>query len=191
MKKIVKVAKKKVIPKTKVYMRIKMIETSKIKPYFNNPRENDKTVQALMKAITALGFNVPIVVDKNYVIVKGHSRYYAAIELGLEKLPCIISEASDKDNQADRLYDNAIQELSKWDYDKLSMELRELDFKIEDVKFFTDELNYNYGEVTQEQVDGANKVFGAPNKSVNHLKFVCPKCGEEVYFSKEEINKNQ
>jgi hypothetical protein len=175
----------------KIYTKIKMIDIKKIKPYFNNPRENDKTVQALMKSISVLGFNVPIVIDKNFTIIKGHSRYCAAVELGLEKLPCIISEATDKENQADRLYDNAIQELSKWDYDKLGLELRELDFKIEDVKFFTDELNYNYGEVTQEQLDGANKIFGVNDKSANHLKFICPKCGEEVYFSKNEIDKNQ
>jgi len=173
----------------KIYTKIKMIDIGKIKPYFNNPRENDKTVQALMKSISSLGFNVPLFVDKNFVIVKGHSRYSAAVELGLEKLPCIISEASDKENNADRIYDNAIQELSKWDYDKLGIELRDIDFKIDNIKLLTDEFNYNYGDVTQEQLDACG--FDTTKNSPNHLKFMCPKCGEEVYFSKNEIDKNQ
>jgi ParB-like chromosome segregation protein Spo0J len=171
----------------KIYNKIKILDIKKIKPYFNNPRENDKTVQALIKAIPKMGFNVPLVIDKKYVIVKGHSRYNAALELGLEKVPCIISEASDKDNDADRLYDNAIQELSKWDYDKLAIELRDIDFKIDDIKFIND-INFEYSEIGKKEMDDAYKGFNNEN-AVNHVKFMCPKCGEEAYLSKDEIDK--
>jgi len=175
----------------KVYNRIKTINVNKIKPYFNNPRENDKTVQALVKSISKVGFNVPLVIDKDYTIIKGHSRYCAAKELGLKKLPCIISEATDKENNADRLFDNAIQELSKWDPEKLLVELRDLDFRIDDVNFNIPSENmaklYASGDVTKEDMENALKGF-TDDKQKKHIKFVCPNCGEESFLSKEEID---
>jgi hypothetical protein len=177
----------------KVYNKVILMDIKKIVPYFNNPRENDKTVQALIKSIKQVGFNVPIVIDKKNVIIKGHSRYYAAKELKFKKIPCIISEASENDNKADRLYDNAIQELSKWDNDKLIVELRDLNFKIDEIAFNIpterlDEL-YSSGEITKEEMEKAMKGFSDVTKPEKHLKFVCPSCGEESYLDREEIDK--
>ena len=77
---------------------------SAIRPYFRNPRRNDKTIELLVKLIRKVGFNVPIVIDRNGVIVKGHARFVAAIRLGMDEVPCIISTASDDDNKLDRLF---------------------------------------------------------------------------------------
>ena len=55
-------------------LEIVMVDPMKLKPYFRNPRNNDKTVLALVKIIPRVGFNVPIVVDKDMAIIKGHSR---------------------------------------------------------------------------------------------------------------------
>ncbi len=58
-----------------VVNKIVMKKLNEIKPYFKNPRKNDKTVEMLVKVIPQVGFNVPILIDKDGVIVKGHARY--------------------------------------------------------------------------------------------------------------------
>ena len=94
-------------------LKVLMIDPEKLKPYFRNPRNNDKTVEALVKIIPRVGFNVPIVVDKDLVIIKGHSRWNASRILGLKEVPIIISEASEEQNNKDRILDNAIHELTE------------------------------------------------------------------------------
>lgn len=49
-----------------------------IKPYDNNPRKNDEAVKYVANSIKEFGFKVPIVIDKNNVIVAGHTRYKAS-----------------------------------------------------------------------------------------------------------------
>ncbi len=93
-----------------VYLKI-----TEIKPYWKNPRHNDVTVEALVEYIPEFDFNQPVVVDKEGVIVKGHARYAAAVKLGMSEIPCIISENDDKTNKIDRIADNRVFELSKWD----------------------------------------------------------------------------
>lgn len=102
---------------------IEMRRISEIRPYFRNPRKNDKTVEALVDLIPRAGFNVPIVIDEDGVIVKGHARYKAAIRLGLEKVPCVVTHASEDDKNLDRLADNKTSELSEWLDDELLHEL--------------------------------------------------------------------
>ena len=103
---------------------------SEIKPYFRNPRDNEKTVRALVKLIPQAGFNVPILIDDNNVIVKGHARYKAAIQLGMEKVPCVYSVADEETNMMDRLTDNKTSELAEWVDDKLRHELDMLDVSL-------------------------------------------------------------
>lgn len=112
-------------------LKIVLKSVDEIIPYWRNPRKNDKTVDALVEVIEKYGFNVPIVIDKNNVIVKGHARLKAAKRLGLDKVPCIVSEASEEAIKADRISDNKIQEMSAWDFTKLELEFQ----KIGDMKF--------------------------------------------------------
>lgn len=100
---------------------------SEIKPYFRNPRQNEKTVKALVKLIPKAGFNVPILLDSDNVIVKGHARYKAAIQLGMDEVPCVYSVADEETNMMDRLSDNKTSELSEWVGDELMHELDMLD----------------------------------------------------------------
>ena len=95
-------------------MEIKYIDINLVKPYENNPRINRKTINKLKELISngEVVFNVPIVIDKNNVIVKGHSRWTALKELGYKICPVIRSENSDAINNEDRLEDNIVQELS-------------------------------------------------------------------------------
>nr|DAK01701.1 MAG TPA: ParB protein [Caudoviricetes sp.] len=113
-----------------------MIDTDKIKPYHRNVRFNDETVLKLCEIIPKVGFNVPILVDKNNVIIKGHSRWKAGVRLGFKKLPCIISENDEETNRLDRLTDNKIQEFSKWDIDLLKVEASSINLEDIDLSDF-------------------------------------------------------
>ena len=65
-----------------VSKKIVMKPINEVKPYIRNPRKNEKTVKLLVDIIPKVGFNVPLVIDKNGIIVKGHARFAAALQLG-------------------------------------------------------------------------------------------------------------
>lgn len=101
---------------------------NEITPYENNPRNNAPAVDAVAASIEEFGFKVPIIIDKDGVIVAGHTRYIAAQKLGLETVPCIMADdLSDEQVKAFRLADNKVSELAMWDNDKLMQELGEID----------------------------------------------------------------
>lgn len=104
-------------------IKIVMMKPEDIKPHKNNPRRHEVTVRKLVELIPRVGFNVPIVVDKNNVIVKGHARWKASVKLNLETVPCIISDADDDTNALDRITDNRVSEFSEWLPDNLEYEL--------------------------------------------------------------------
>lgn len=109
-----------------------------IKPYDRNPRKNDGAVEALANSITEFGFKNPIIVDKDLVIIAGHTRLKAAKLLGLKEVPVVVaSDLSEAQTRAYRLADNKIGELAEWDDDLLQEELDALDdeFDMEDFGF--------------------------------------------------------
>jgi DNA modification methylase len=98
-----------------------------IRPYANNPRINDAAVQAVAASIRAFGFRQPIVVDTDSVIVVGHTRYKAALQLGLETVPVHVALGlSPAQLKAYRLADNQTATLARWDEERLPLELAEL-----------------------------------------------------------------
>ena len=109
---------------------------SEIRPYENNPRNNEAAVKYVKASIEEFGFRVPIVIDKKNVIVAGHTRYKAAEELGLEKVPCIVADdLTPKQIQAFRLVDNKTAEIATWDLELLSEELSIIDKSIDMQEF--------------------------------------------------------
>lgn len=99
-------------------------EIEELKFYENNPRNNDDAVEVVKKSIEKFGFKVPLVIDKNNVIVCGHTRAKACIELGIKKVPCVIADdLTDEQIKAFRLADNKVAEASTWDYNLLDFEL--------------------------------------------------------------------
>lgn len=122
-----------------IVKQIVMKKISEVKPYVRNPRKNDKTVNLLVEIIPKVGFNVPLVIDRNGVIVKGHARYAAAIRLGMEEVPCVVTDADEETIKLDRLADNRISEFSEWVNDELLHELDMLnldfDFDLESLGF--------------------------------------------------------
>lgn len=100
---------------------------SDLKPYEKNPRLNDKAVPYVAESIKEFGFKVPIIVDKNNVIVAGHTRYKAAQQLGLDTVPCVIADdLTEKQIQAFRIADNKVSDYSIWDNKLLLDELAEI-----------------------------------------------------------------
>jgi DNA modification methylase len=99
----------------------------RLRPYENNPRHNDAAVAAVAASIREFGFRQPIVVDDDGVIIVGHTRYKAALQLGLTEVPVHVATGlSPAQVRAYRLADNQTAQLSQWDTDKLAAELLEL-----------------------------------------------------------------
>ena len=118
-----------------VSKQIVMKPISEVKPYIRNPRKNEKTVKLLVDIIPKVGFNVPLVIDKNGIIVKGHARFAAAIQLGMTEIPCVITDADEEAIKLDRIADNKISEFSEWVTDELLHEIDALniDFDLEEL----------------------------------------------------------
>lgn len=115
-----------------------------IKPYDNNPRVNDGAVEAVAASIREFGFRQPIVVDSDNVIICGHTRYKAALQLGLEKVPVhVATDLSPEQIKAYRIADNKTGELAEWNFDLLPIEIAALeiaDFDLNLLGFDSSEL---------------------------------------------------
>lgn len=115
-------------------LEIVYVAVEKIKPYANNPRINKKAVEKVMKSIQAYGFKVPCVLDKNYLLITGHTRWEAAKRLKMKRIPCIIASDLNKAKaDAFRIADNKVAEYSTWDMTKLKEELSKI--QLEDIEF--------------------------------------------------------
>jgi len=129
-----------------------------IKLYANNPRDNDCAVDAVAASIREFGFRQPIVVDRKGTIIVGHTRYKAALKLGLKKVPVhVAKDLTPAQIKAYRLADNKTAELADWDHDRLVEELLELEkmaFDLDVLGFSTDELHELCGaEITPGLTD--------------------------------------
>lgn len=128
----------------------------KLIPYKNNPRLNDEAVEYVKNSIKEFGFKVPIVIDKNNVIIAGHTRIKASKELGIKDIPCIIADdLTEEQVKAFRLADNKVAEKSVWDYTKLDEELD----SILDIDMSMFDFNINTDDVEIERIDLSNKEF--------------------------------
>lgn len=157
-------------------MNIVNIGINHLKEYKKNPRQNDEAVEAVAESIKEFGFKVPIIVDKNNVIVAGHTRLKAAKELGFETVPCIVADdLTEEQVNAFRLADNKVSELASWDFELLPDEL----LKIENIDmelFGFDDI------VEQEFEDIDDEENGEPARFEHQLK-----CGKvKVILTEEE-----
>ncbi len=109
-------------------LQIEIRPLDSIRPYEHNPRKNEAAVDAVASSLREFGFRQPIVVDKQGVIVCGHTRYKAAVKLGLAKVPVhVATDLSPEQIRAYRLADNKTGELATWDFEILPIELAALD----------------------------------------------------------------
>ena len=104
-------------------MLIQQVEIDKIVPYINNPRKN-LNADKVAGSIKEFGFQQPIVVDKNYTIIVGHTRYEAAKRLKMATVPVTIADLDINQAKAYRIADNRLNEDSTWDNDLLNVEVK-------------------------------------------------------------------
>jgi len=126
-------------------MEIKQLKLENLVPYINNPRK-EQAVDQVASSIKEFGWQQPIVVDENNVIIVGHTRYQAAKKLNLKTVPVQIAKGlTDAQTKAYRLADNKLNENALWDLDMLSFEidgLKEIGFTdFENLGFSTDDLD--------------------------------------------------
>jgi len=128
--------------------KIEQIEIAKIKPYDNNPRRN-QPVDLVAKSIKEFGFNSPIIVDKDNVVIAGHTRLKAAVKLKLKKVPCIVADLSPEKAKAYRILDNKTSELAEWDSFLLDVEIKE----IEELGFDTSDWGLEFTEEEEPELE--------------------------------------
>lgn len=138
-------------------MKIQKVKLSDIFPYYNNPRDNAQAVEPVMESLKKFGFIKPIMVDKNMVIICGHTRYIAAYQAGCEYVPIIVSDMPDEQAKRFRILDNKIAEKSQFDEDELIEELKKLEAPKEMQAFFFEDidmmLNFSLDQFNQQVSD--------------------------------------
>lgn len=168
-------------------------------PYENNPRKNDEAVKYVAESIKQFGFKVPIVIDKDNVIVAGHTRLKAAKELGLETVPCIIADdLTNEQIKAFRLADNKVSEMAEWDFNMLNVELENIiDFDMSDFGFEIENIDADDFGTDFELADGdrepiQNMTITFSDNQAETVKEAINKMKQsELYKNYEdEINKN-
>lgn len=126
-------------------------------PYINNPRQNDDAVDKVAASISEFGFNVPIVIDKDNVIVTGHTRFKAARKLKLKEVPTIlVDDLTEAQVKAFRIADNKTSEYADWDEELLKLEfegLQDLGVDLESTGFETDDIDSILGLVAEQETD--------------------------------------
>lgn len=140
-----------------------------ITPYENNPRDNELAIEKVKKSIKEFGFNVPILIDKNDIIVAGHTRHKAGLELELEEVPCIyVEHLSPAQVKAFRLADNKVSEYAHWNWEKLTEELEEI--RMIDMSDF----GFDVGDI---DMDAINSMFEETEEQKEKEPKTCPHCG--------------
>lgn len=157
-------------------MQIQMIKVDKLIPYINNPRNNEEAVDKVAASIKEFGFKVPIVIDKDNVIITGHTRLLASKKIGLEEVPCVVaSDLSKAQIKAFRIADNKVSEYATWDEDKLKLELEELeelDFNLDDLSIdFSDfDLQIDLDDIEDEEDEQYTKEINIPQYEITGEK---------------------
>ena len=155
-------------------MEIKSIETNKILPYINNPRKN-LNIDKVASSIKEFGFQQPIVVDKNYTIVVGHTRFEAAKKLGLKEVPVQIADLSDNQAKAYRIADNRLNQDANWDTKLLNLEFNDLlseNVNLDTLGFSNDELDNLLLKTDEESDVDLNEDIESQEERINDIKMI-------------------
>lgn len=160
-------------------LKIEYIDTEKLIPYINNPRINDEAVDVVAASIKEFGFKNPIIIDKENVIIAGHTRLKAAKKLGMEEVPVIrVEDLTENQIKAFRIADNKTVEFAEWDMELLQLELEELEDMFTGFSEEEKEIIFNVSDIDIdsffEDTEETNK------KKEEEEEIQCPHCG--MYF---------
>lgn len=159
-------------------LKIEYIDIEKLIPYINNPRINDNAVDIVAASIKEFGFKNPILIDKENVIIAGHTRLKAAKKLGLEEVPVIrVEDLTDKQIKAFRIADNKTADFADWDMELLELELEELEDIFTGFSEEEKEVIFNASNV---DIDSFFEDAEETNKEKEEKEIQCPHCG--MYF---------
>lgn len=155
-------------------LKIEYLSPEELTPYENNTRKHaPDDINQIKESILQDGFNDPIGIwgEKN-LIVEGHGRQIAALELHLEKVPCIRLDHLTDDQRRDyAIRHNRTAELSTWDFEKLEEELAGLEIEGHDFEG----LKFNFSGYEQDEAPEDFKEYGEETQTKNK----CPRCGYE------------
>ena len=164
-------------------MRVVKRKLVDLKPYANNPRVNKAAVDYVAASLKEFGWQQPIVIDKDNVIIAGHTRYQAAKKLGWEEAECkIASELTAEQVKAYRLADNKVAEMASWDYDLLAQELDE----IADMTDKIDMAEFGFERIAADEY---GTEFDLPDEDTKDFRQMTFTVHEEQYQAIEEALK--
>jgi ParB family transcriptional regulator, chromosome partitioning protein len=177
----------------------KKVKLSDIKPYWRNPRDNAHAVEKVKQSIEDYGYNSFICVDKNNIIVAGHTRYKALQELGIEEITVIVADdLSEQEVKEYRIIDNKTGEIAKWS-DDLKVELREIE-DLDVMSVYFDDMNIDlevgndFDFIGKEEIEEKKRELEGEfkdkleeyNKSFDEI--ICPECGHEFQAQLNKIS---
>ena len=153
-------------------MKIEIIDINKIIPYDQNPRYNEAAINYVKQSIEDYGYLNPIIINKDNVILCGHTRLEALKELNKDKIEVIkVTDLTPELEKAFRIADNKVAEFSYWDNEKLQKELSQVidnTLKFYDFEYNNlDDIDINEEEYISD-VDQSKK------------EIICPYCGEKI-----------
>ena len=162
-------------------MQIQLIETNKLLPYINNPRKN-LNIDKVASSIKEFGFQQPIVVDKDFTIIVGHTRFEAAKKLGIEKVPVQIADLTENQTKAYRIADNRLNQDANWDTKLLNLEFNDLlseNVNLDTLGFSNDELDNLLLKTDEESDVDLNEDIESQEETINDIKMV------QLFFNPE------
>ena len=172
---------------------------SRITPYGRNPRVNHKTIDALKLSIRSFGSVAPILVDKEFVIIAGHARFKALLELDYKEVNIVMLNLSPKKVKEYRILDNKIQELTIWNYELIKEQIDSIpklkdfssffdEFKAADIPDvsspFTEDVGGDQGptdaQLSDEESEDVRGMIAheQKEKEENRKRISCPQCGK-------------
>lgn len=126
--------------------------------YGRNPRRNDAAVSGVAASIKEFGWKQPIVVDKDSVVVAGHTRLKAARKLGLKFVPVVVADdLTPQQVKAFRILDNKVAEKAEWDDELLALELQEIDLDLEEFEVDFDGADDGPVDLADDEVPAVEK----------------------------------
>lgn len=162
---------------------IEWISVDELLTYPNNAKKHDaQQIERMKRSIEQFGFNDPVAIDKNNVIIEGHGRLMASKELGIEKLPCIrLEHLTDEEVKAYRNVHNKLNMDTGFDYDMLEMDLGEIT-NIDMTEFGFDTAQFDPNELDDFFIESD---ADTGKKESKKFSVTCPHCGETFFVNEK------
>ena len=150
-------------------MKTKNVDINTIIPYARNPRNNENAIDGVVASLKEFGFQQPIVVDKENVVIVGHTRLLAAKRVNYDEVPIVVADLTDAQAKAYRIADNKLNQNALWDNELLKLEFEEIPPELLNVTGFDiNELNllHEGWDSDQDRFDNMESIDGVDKDRV-------------------------